>query len=73
MVHQLVKIEEQTGNFPQYRWYVECSCGFQARLANETAVQGQYNSHLAYHGCEPVQFNSVEVVPDAMPEQVPTP
>jgi len=53
--HGLVKIEEQTGNLPQYKWYVECECGFQARLPHEANVKSQFDAHLTYHG-QPVYF-----------------
>jgi len=61
-VHKLNKFEEQPGNLPQYRWYVECSCGFQARLATEQAAKSQYDNHLMYHGVTPYFSNLVNVV-----------
>lgn len=51
-VHKLVKIEEQTQNRQGLQWYIECSCGFQARVGTEQAAKSQYDNHLMYHGCE---------------------
>jgi len=62
VVHGLAKIEEQTQNFSQYRWYVECVCGFQSRLGTESAVKSQFDNHLKQHGCEPYFSNLVEPV-----------
>ena len=50
VVHEVVKLEEQSGNLPPYIWYGQCSCGFATRMATEALVQSQLNAHLANHG-----------------------
>lgn len=59
-IHKLVKLEQHTSNFPQYQWYVECSCGFQARVGQEIHAQSQFNAHLQYHGCDTMDFSAKE-------------
>lgn len=53
MQHSLVKYEEQPTNTPQFRYCVECSCGFASKLATEEAVKSQFDAHLRAHGCDP--------------------
>lgn len=65
-VHGLVKLEEQIGNFPQFRWFVECKCGFQARVGTQEAARSQFNNHLVYHGNEP-HFTRPVVTEEAPP------
>lgn len=66
--HKLVKIEEQTGNRVGLQHYVECSCGFQARVGTEQAAKSQYDSHLVYNGSEPYFSNLATTVEDKKPE-----
>lgn len=63
--HKLVKIEEQTQNRADLRWYVECSCGFQGRTGTEVAAKSQYDNHLMYHGGEPYFSKLAESVEKA--------
>jgi len=64
-VHSLVKYEYQPYSFPEYRHYVECTCGFQSRLSTKEAAQSQFNSHLAAHNTKlhefPVETTNVGV------------
>ncbi len=48
--HELVKYEYQPNSFEQYRHYVECTCGFQARLGTEEAAKSQFENHATSHG-----------------------
>lgn len=48
--HKLVKLEEHPGSYPQYRGYVECSCGFQARVPTKALAESQFKAHLSNHG-----------------------
>lgn len=58
-VHGLLEQKELTQNYPQYRHYIKCKCGFEARLATKTAVETQFDAHLLYHGQEPY-FSSLK-------------
>ena len=53
--HELVKYEYQPGSFEQFRHYVECTCGFQARLGTEVAAKSQFENHAASHGVKVVK------------------
>jgi hypothetical protein len=48
--HVLVTYKYQPTSYPQYRFYCECSCGFQCRLATKEASQSQFDNHLRAHG-----------------------
>lgn len=66
--HKLVKIEYQSGNREGLQHYVECSCGFQARVGTEQAAKSQFDSHLMYHGKEAYFSKLADVVEDKKPE-----
>lgn len=53
VVHKVIEQKELSQNYPPYRHYIKCACGFEARLPTKTAVESQYDAHLAYHSQEP--------------------
>jgi hypothetical protein len=53
MEHGLLKYEYQPKNYEQYRYFCECKCGFQTRLATEQAAKSQFDAHLMAHGEKP--------------------
>ena len=59
-VHNLVKSEEQPGNLPNYRYYVECSCGWQARSERKEVAESQHANHQQYHGYNPPSKEDLE-------------
>jgi hypothetical protein len=50
ITHFVKSIKELVGNLPAYKWYGECSCGFQTRMPTEQNVHSQLAAHLATHG-----------------------
>lgn len=66
--HKLVKIEFQSQNRIDLRWYVECSCGFQGRTGTEVAAKSQFDNHLMYHGSEPYFSKLAKAVEEKKPE-----
>jgi hypothetical protein len=59
MEHIFVKYEYQPKNYEQYRYFCECKCGFQTRLATEQAAKSQFDAHLMAHGEKPY-FDGLE-------------
>lgn len=58
--HSKVKYEYQPNSYESYRHYVECECGFQARVGTEEAAKSQLDSHLVSNGLKPHFKESVD-------------
>jgi hypothetical protein len=48
--HKLVVQQYLPNNYPAYRYYIECECGFQTRMSSLQLAESQYNSHLINNG-----------------------
>lgn len=48
--HKILEVKELLGNYPNFKWFGSCKCGFQTRMSNEALVKSQLDNHLMYHG-----------------------
>lgn len=49
-IHNIKVSEQHSGNLPNYRWYIECTCGNQMRMATEELAMSQFRAHQQFHG-----------------------